>query len=112
MSGGIGFQSTKVIARSPGVGAVTRTASAFTPGAAAPVTSSSWMRKAPAVFAASAILRPFSQASKRKLTPAKRSHSVRPAASRGRVNSVRYHHGTANGLSAGIATFEKFVPTL
>jgi hypothetical protein len=28
------------------------------------------------------------------------------------MNSVRYHHGTANGLSAGIATFEKFVPIL
>ncbi len=25
---------------------------------------------------------------------------------------MRYHQGTANGLSAGISTFEKFVPTL
>jgi hypothetical protein len=112
LSGGIGFQSTKVMARSPGVGADTSTARAFAPGRATPVTSISWTRNAPAVFAASAIFLPLSQASKRKLTPPIRSHSVRPAASSGSVNTVRYHQGTAKGLSAGIGTFEKLVPTL
>ena len=53
---------------------------------------------------------PLSQASKRKFTPPKRSQSRREAASAGSVNSVRYHHGTANGLSAGIGRFEKFWP--
>ena len=108
----MGFQSTNVIARSVGFGADTSTASAFTPGVAAPVTSSSWRRKAPAVSAASAIFLPLSHASNLKLTPSRRSQSVRPAAPAGRVNSARYHHGTANGLPSGMGTFEKFVPTL
>jgi hypothetical protein len=104
----MGFQSTKVIARSFGFGAATRTASAFTPSLPTPVTSNSWTRKAPPVRAADAILWPFRNASKRKFTPSKHSQSVRPAASFGRVNSARYHQGAANGLSLGMSSFEKF----
>src|SRR5215470_1315358 len=42
--------------------------------------------------------------------PRKFSHTVFPANSFGRVNSLRYHHETAYGLSGGIGRFEKFAP--
>ena len=40
------------------------------------------------------------------------SHSRFPVSAAGSRNCVRYHQGTANGLSAGIAMLLKFAPML
>src|ERR1039458_10021258 len=62
LSGGSGFQSTKVMARSPGSGGKISMASALAPpGRAAAVTSNSNRRQAPVSRSEAAICWPFSQ---------------------------------------------------
>src|ERR1017187_564226 len=111
LSGGSGFQSTKVMPRSWGVGANTSTASAFVALVlVSAVTSNSNKRHAPAILAAVAICFPFSHTLARKLMPSNPSHRVLLLYSAGIQNSVRYHHDLANGLSSGRPKFEKFRP--
>src|ERR1017187_762102 len=111
LSGGAGFQSTKVMARSSGVGGNTSTASALgLPGTAMPVTSNSKRRQAPAILFALAIWWPLSQTLARKLMPSKWSWIRLPAYSAGAMNCVRYHQDDRNALSGGIGILEKFSP--
>jgi hypothetical protein len=111
LSGGEGFQSTKVMARSVGVGAATSIARTLvSPARMNDDTSSSNTREAPAICFESATSRPLSQMAARKLRPSSRSQWVLPLASTGTGNSVRYHHGTRYGLSSGISRLEKFWP--
>ena len=65
------------------------------------------MRHDPAISSAATICCPLSHTLALKLTPPKCSQTLRPAASAGSVNSVRYHHGTRKGLSSGISMSEK-----
>src|ERR1035437_3441316 len=111
LSGGNGFQSTKVMARSPGSGGKISTASALlSPGLAAAVTSNSKRRQAPASLSEAAICLPLNQTLARKLMPSKPSQSVLPRYSAGSLNSVRNHHDLRKGLSAGIGALEKLKP--
>ena len=111
LSGGSGFQSTKVMARSPGSGGKISMASALVPpGLAAAVMSNSKRRQAPASFPEAAICLPLSHTLARKLMPSKLSQSVLPRYSAGSLNSVRNHHGLWNGLSSGMGALEKLNP--
>src|SRR5215472_2792447 len=111
LSGGSGFQSTKVMARSPGSGGKISTARALvSPGFAAAVTRNSNRRQDPASLSEAATCLPLSQALARKLMPSKPSQSVLPRYSAGSLNSVRNHQGLRKGLSSGMARLEKFTP--
>src|ERR1035437_1248072 len=113
LSGGSGFQSTKVMARSPGSGGKISMASALvSPGLAAAVAANSKTRQAPASLSEAAIGLPFSQTLARKLIPSNPSQSVLPRYSAGSLNSVRNHHGWRKGLSAGMGALEKLKPML
>src|SRR5690348_9842974 len=108
LSGGMGFQSTKVMARSPGPGGKTSTARALArPGSTAAVTLYSNRRQAPAMRSGEAIRLPFIQTAARKLMPEKRSQAVLPRKDSGTGNSVRYHQECRKGLSGGISMLEK-----
>src|SRR3954447_13201694 len=98
LSGGVGFQSTKLIAKSVTLGANTSTASVFFPAFTNFVTSNSWMWYAPATSFASANCLPLIQMFARQLIPSKCSANCLFAFAGGTVNSVRYHQGTAYGL--------------
>src|ERR1035437_6688481 len=111
LSGGNGFQSTKVMARSPGSGGKISMASALvSPGLAAAVTSNSNRRQAPVSFSEPAMFSPFSQTLARKLMPSKPSQIVLPRYSAGSLNSVQKNHGLWKGLSAGMGALEKLNP--
>src|SRR5215471_15143924 len=111
LSGGSGFQSTNVMARSPGSGGKTSIASALdSPGRATAVMSNSNRRQAPASLSEAAICLPLSHTLARKLSPSKPSQAVLPRISAGILNSVRNHHGLRKGLSSGIGRLEKFTP--
>src|SRR6266436_87197 len=113
LSGGAGFQSTQVSAKSSGCGGNTSTASVLTPpGLATSEISNSKMRKVPATSFASAILCPFNQIFALKLIPSKCNDNFCPRLFSAIRNSVLYHQELRKGLSSGIATFEKFCPIL
>src|SRR6516164_7689185 len=108
LSGGMGAQSTSVMARSCGCGGKTSIASALlSPGFAAEATSNRNNRQVPANCSDVATCKPFIHTLARKLTPSNSSHSVFPLYSAGSLNSVRYHHDCRNGLEGGIWMLEK-----
>src|SRR3954469_26063037 len=79
LSGGIGAQSTSVIARSRGCGGNTSTARAFiSPVLAADVTSNWNRRQVPITLSDEAIRTPFIQTFVRKLIPSKPSQKFLP----------------------------------
>src|SRR5438034_11120352 len=111
LSGGVGFQSTQVIARSRGCGAKTSTATTLrAPARANRVMSNSYRRNVPATSFLVAARVPFTHTFARKLMPLKFSHSVRPRIDASRSNSLRYHQETLYGLSAGFGSSANWPP--